>query len=193
MKALYDILALAENMPKVIETPPGGVGGQVDLPWSSRRTGDPAARISPPPPPPNQGQMGAAAPLQQAPGGYQATGGVHIVGGYKNAVSFRFHEGVTYKSIRFEPWLKANTLGPKAWIARTLPDNEKIVVKLWDAWTCSADDQEREASVYYLKLRPLWGKWVPPLRVQSPLEFYHALIIQYIEVCSRHCISLKRR
>ena len=79
------------------------------------------------------------------------------------------------------PWLKANCLGVKTWIARSLPDNEKIVLKLWDAWKYSPKDQEREASIY-LKLRPLWGICVPALRVQSPLEFYYALIIEYIEV-----------
>ena len=54
-------------------------------------------------------------------------------------------------------------------------------MKLWDAWKCSADDQECEASIY-LKLCPLWGKYIPALRVKSPLEFYYALIIEYIEV-----------
>ena len=64
----------------------------------------------------------------QAPGGYQA--GVHVIGGYENAVSIQYHDGVTYKSLKFEPWLKANCLGVKTWIARTLPDNEKIILKL---------------------------------------------------------------
>ena len=175
MKALYYISYLADAAPKAVETPLHGVAGQVELPMSSPQTGQPAAEIVQPYQP-NQAHV---APVAQAPGGYQA--GVHIVGGYEKAVSLQYHEGVTYKSLKFEPWLKANCLGVKTWIARTLPDNENIILKLWDAWKCSSDVQEHEASIY-LKLRPLWGKYVPALRVQSPLEFYHALIIQYIEV-----------
>ena len=178
MKALYYFSYLADAAPKVVETPLNGVAGQVELPMSSAQTSQPAARILQPYQP-NQGHMGPVAQYGQAPGGYQA--GVHIVGGYENAVSLQYHEGVTYKSLKFEPWLKANCLGVKTWIARTLPDNDKIIVKLWDAWKCSSDDQEHEASIY-LKLRPLWGKYVPALRVQLPLEFYYALIIEYIEV-----------
>ena len=180
MKALYYLSYIADAAPKVPETPRNGVPGQVQLPMSVTQTAAAAAQIIQPPQ--NQ-QMAPANPFGQAVGGNQAAGGVHVVGGYENAISHQYDKDVTYKSLRFEPYLKANYLGPKTWIARTLPENEKIVLKLWDGWTCSSDDQEQEASIY-LKLRPLWGKFVPALRVQSPLEFYHALIIEYIEVHS---------
>jgi len=178
MKALYYFSYLADAAPKVEETPLNGVAGQVELPMSSSQQNVPAARIIQPNQP-NQDQMGPVGQGGQAPGGHQA--GVHIIGGYENAVSIQYHEGVTYKSLKFEPWLKVNCLGVKTWIARTLPDNKKIVLKLWDAWKYSPKDQEREAAIY-LKLRPLWGIYIPALRVQSPLEFYYALIIEYIEV-----------
>jgi len=178
MKALYYFSHLADAAPKAPETPLNGVPGQVELPMSSAQQNTPAARIIQPDQP-NQGQMAPVAQYRQAPGAYQA--GVHIIGGYEKAVSLQFHEGVTYKSLKFEPWLKTNCLGVKTWIARTLPDNEKIILKLWDAWKYSSKDQEHEASIY-MKLRPLWGIYVPALRVQSPLEFYYALIIEYIEV-----------
>jgi len=178
MKALYYLSHLADATPKVPETPLNGVAGQVELPMSSAQQNAPAARIIQPYQP-NQGQMAPVSQYGQAPGGYQA--GVHIIGGYENAVSIQYNDGVTYKFLKFEPWLKANCLGVKTWIARTLPDNEKIILKLWDAWKYSSEDQGCEASIY-LKLRPLWGIYVPALRVQSPLEFYYALIIEYIEV-----------
>jgi len=130
MKVLYYLSHLADAAAKIPETPLNGVAGQVELPMSSSQQNVPAARIIQLNQP-NQGQMAPVGQYGQAPGGYQA--GVHIIGGYENAVSIQYHEGITYKSLKFEPWLKANFLGVKTWIARTLPDNEKIILKLLDA------------------------------------------------------------
>jgi len=180
--------SISSQCPKRITQLPGisngAVAGQVELPMSSTQQNVPAATIIQPHQP-NQGQMAPVGQGGQAPGSYQA--GVHIIGGYENAVSIQFHECITYKSLKFEPWLKTNCLGVKTWIARTLPDNKKIILKLWDAWKYSSDHQEREASIY-LKLRPLWGLYVPALCVQSPLEFYYALIVEYIEVIPHFCM-----
>jgi len=32
----------------------------------------------------------------------------------------------------FEPWEKENQLGHQSWIARTLPEESKVVLKVWD-------------------------------------------------------------
>ena len=100
MKALYYFSYLADAAPKVLETPLNCVAGQVELLMSSAQTGQPAARILQPYQP-NQGHIAPVAQYGQAPGGYQA--GVHIVGGYENAVSLQYHDGVKYKSRKFEP------------------------------------------------------------------------------------------
>jgi hypothetical protein len=91
-----------------------------------------------------------------------------------------------YMEFQFEPWLPGNNLGPKTWIAIALPVQSKVILKLWDAWKFDQDARDREASVY-LRLRSLWGEYIPSLFVKSALEYFHALIFQYIRVpCSQH-------
>jgi hypothetical protein len=115
MKALYYLSYVADAMHKIMETPRDGVPGQVELPPSSTNTAVAASRIIQPPQP-DQGQMAGGNPYGQAPGGYAAARGVKVIGGYENAVSHQYEPHRTYTSLRFEPWLKANCLGPKTWV-----------------------------------------------------------------------------
>jgi hypothetical protein len=167
MKALYYFSALAEITPDSPETPIGNVPGAVSLPRASPDSTLPAPLI------------------QQAPqvgyGGNPFMGGVQIAGGYNDAECRQYDDDIVYESFQFEPWLSETNLGPKTWTAIALPSRTKVVLKLWDAWHFDCEPQNQEASIY-LHLQSLWGKYIPSLRVKSPLEFFHALVFQYVKV-----------
>jgi hypothetical protein len=181
MQALYYLSSIAEATPDLPETPIGGRVGQVYLPQAGNST-NAAPRIRQPPPGPGQLGLGLGG-LAPAYGGQGQFGhqGVQILGDYNQSECFQYDSAIEYKSFQFEPWLPENNLGPKTWIATTLPEHKKVVFKLWDAWRFDEEARNQEASVY-LHLRSLWGKCVPSLLVKSPLEFFHALILQYIRV-----------
>ena len=178
MQALYYLSAIAQVTDNLPETPIGGVPGQVVLPPSGSSS-TPASTIVQPPIQDNGHLHG------QVDGGQ---GGFQIVGGYNQAECYQYHDGVEYRHFQFEPWVSENNLGPKTWIATTLPDRRKVVLKLWDAWKFDNEAQNREATVY-LHLRSLWGKCIPSLHVKSPLEFFHALVFQYVKV-STPCLVI---
>jgi len=182
LQALYYLSAVAELTPDLDEHPIGGVPGQVELPRARPERAEAAPLIVQPPPPENGQQM-----AQEVFQGYQFPyQGVQILGGYNQAECIHYDDAFDYKSFQFLPRVSENHLGPKTWIATTLPVKSKVVLKLWDAWNFDEEDRNREASVY-LQLRSLWGKRVPSLLVKSPLEFFHALILQYIKVqASQH-------
>jgi len=187
MQALYYLSALAEASPTLPETPTNGVAGQVELPYA-RSKADAAPRIENPRPPPPQNPYAGGFYGPQFPphngGGYvgQALGqSFHVVGGYDEADDcMQYHEGVDYKSLQFEPWKKENCLGYKAFLAKVLSDQSTVVLKIWDAWHFDSEDRDQEAAVY-VHLKSLWGKYIPSLRVSTPLEFFHALIIEYVD------------
>jgi hypothetical protein len=110
--------------------------------------------------------------------GYQ---NVPIVGGYDDAECRQYHDDMDYTYLQFEPWKPEKSLGPKNWIAKVLFDDNEVVLKLWDAWNFDADARNHEADVYE-HLRSLWGKCVPSLRVKTALDYFHALIFQYVKV-----------
>lgn len=172
MKAIYYLSRLAEITNDLPETPIGGVPGQVTLPLA-QATNTATPTIQQPQPQPQQGIPGAQ-------GGYYGQG-YQILGGYEHADFRQYHSEVDYKHLQFEPWKPENMLGSKNWIAKVLSDNSTVVLKLWDAWNFDAQAQNQEALVYE-HLRSLWGKCIPSLRVKTALDYFHALIIQYIEV-----------
>lgn len=174
MQALYYFSALAEGTPDLPETPINGIPGQVTLPFASNSTSA-AWTIQQPRPPNAEFGHGEQAPVYGGQGGYQ------ILDHYNEADCFQYHDVDQYKNLQFEPWIPENNLGPKTWIAKILPKGTKVVLKLWDAWKFDAEAQSREASVY-LQLRPLWGKFIPSLRVKTVLEYFHALILEYVKV-----------
>jgi hypothetical protein len=180
MQALDYLSALAEATPDLPETPIGGLTGQVTLPQAGNSTN--AAPTIQQPPAGNAGAgPGALAPAhggQEHQVGHQ---GVQILGGYERSECARYDLAFEFKGFQFEPWRVENNLGPKTWIALALPVHSKVTLKLWDAWKFEEEARNQEASVY-LQLRPLWGKRVPSLFVKSALEYFHALVFQYIRV-----------
>jgi len=55
-----------------------------------------------------------------------------------------------------------------------------VVLKLWDAWNSGCEDRDKEVAIYE-HLQSLWGISVPFLRVSTPIEYFHAIILQYVE------------
>jgi hypothetical protein len=171
MKALYFLSNFGEIVPDTVETT-NGQPGRVELPYAQSDCATAAPRIlivrdirdrllAPRP------------PGEYYYGGYQAE---HAAVGM-----VQFHEGVDYTSLLFEPWKVDNQLGPKNWIAQVISDQSKVVLKLWDGWKVDTKERDREAEVY-VHLRPLWGKYIPSLRVATPFDYMHALILEYINV-----------
>jgi hypothetical protein len=166
MKALYYLSAIAEVTQNSPETPINNVPGAVYLPRAGNST--------------------TAAPLIQQPlqlgyGAGYAMGGPQVAGGYNDAECLQYDDDLVYDAFQFQPWLGETNLGPKTWIAMALPSRVNVVLKLWDAWHFDDQLQNQEASIY-LHLQSLWGKCIPSLRVKSPLEFFHALVFQYVRV-----------
>jgi Protein kinase domain len=180
MQALYYLSALAQATPNVPETPIGGLAGQVTLPYAGNTT-----KAAPTLQQPQPGAVGVG-PIHGGQGGYQY--GAQILGGYDQAECSQYDGDFEYRDFQFEPWVSENNLGPKTWIATSLPNQTKVILKLWDAWKFDSDNRDGEASVY-LCLRPLWRKCIPALLVKSALEFCHALVFEYIKVHVRGTIS----
>jgi len=172
MQALYYLSAVAQLTDDLVETPIDGVPGEVYLPPSGGSSEAASTILQPEVQDNGQSLHGQ---------GGDGQGGFHIVGGYNQAECCQYHDGVQYRRFQLEPWIPENNLGPKTWLAIALPDRKKVVLKLWDAWKFDDEAQNREAAVY-LHLRSLWGKCIPSLLVKSPLEFFHALVLQYVNV-----------
>jgi len=179
MQALYYLSAIAEAAPNLPETPVGGRPGQMHIPFAENST-TPAPTIQQPPDNPGFGLPGVAPP-QGGQGQQYGNQGVQILDGYDQSECTHYDDTFTYKDFQFEPWLPENNLGPKIWIAIALPTEVKVVFKLWDAWKFDPEARNHEALVY-LQLRPLWGICIPSLFVKSALEYFHALIFQYVRV-----------
>jgi hypothetical protein len=181
MKALYYLSNIAASTNSTPETPINGQQGLVYLPTASSDRREAAPRIRQPPviAPMPGAQLGP----HYAPDyydGYRFT----ITGDYEIADDFhRYDKDVDYAVLQFEPWVKGNCLGPKNWVANVVSIGRKVVLKLWDAWKFDTSARDQEASVY-LRLKSLWGKTIPSLYVSTPIHFFHALILQYIDVTS---------
>jgi len=178
MKALYFISSFADLTADLPETPRDGLPGHVFLP----RAGDSAKeapRIQQPDRSPSPSESQASGSDDGSYNNFSNNGGYHVVGGYDKAECVRFDDTVDYSSLLFEPWKSENNLGIKTWIATVLPQKDLVVLKLWDGWNFDTEDRDREASAY-IQLRPLWGTCVPALRVKTALDYFHALILQYI-------------
>jgi hypothetical protein len=192
MQALYYMSRLAESTNDLPETPINGVTGQVTLPARPGGRSDAAPTIQQPQPPiapMPTGQSGGYGNGNFGQGGYQA---VQVLGGYDQADCFLYHDGVDYSSLQFEPWNRENCLGPKTWIAKVLSNDTTVVLKLWDAWKFDREIRDHEASIYE-HLRSLWGIYIPSLLVSTPIEYFHALILQYVNVGVALSVLLMRR
>jgi hypothetical protein len=195
MQALYYLSAVADVTFHLPETPVNGVAGQVTIPRAEGKIAPTIVQPLPPPPPP--------LPVQYE---YQQYGNFGNGWGRMNCKEIQItgdHESNVYKSniydsehnysrIQFEPWNLENNLGPKTWFAKLL-DNDKpditVVLKLWDAWKFTDEAWNREADIY-VHLRDLWGKYLPALRVKTPLEYFYALIIENVPASELSTMNL---
>ena len=190
MQALYYMSYLAESTNDLPETPVNGMPGQITLPRADPDTTAAAPTIGQPPQILPAGQdIHHGQGYQGYQGGYQ---GFQVLGGYDQAGRSQYHDGVDYSSLQFEPWNQENYLGPKTWIAKVLPDKTKVVLKLWDAWNFESDARDNEATIYK-HLQPLWGIYVPFLRVSTAIEYFHGLILQHVKVDMSHHVILMIR
>jgi hypothetical protein len=181
MQALYYMSYLAEATNDLPESPGNGVAGQVYLPPAAGGSAAAAPTIRQPHPaiaPMPAGQGGGYGYGYFGQGGYQ---GVQVLGGYDQADCFQHDRGIEYSSLQFEPWNQENCLGPKTWIARAPLDGNKVVLKLWDAWKFDKTPRDHEVAIYG-RLQSLWGIYIPSLRVSTPVDYFHALILQYVNV-----------
>jgi hypothetical protein len=175
MKALYYISYLAARTNDTPETPINGQLGQVYLPKASRVKADAAPWIVQP-------RVIAAMPPVEGPLPVHYRYAYSITEDYETASDFQqFDKEVDYSVLQFEPSLKENRLGPKNWIAKVLSNDNKVVLKLWDGWKFDSSSRDLERDIY-LHLKPLWGKVVPSLFVSTPIDFFHALILQFVDV-----------
>jgi hypothetical protein len=177
MQALYYMSRLAEVTPDLPETPLNGFPGQVRLPRAAAGSTNAAPTIEQP-------QFAPGPALQGAGHGYYGQGGYQgfqVLGGYDQVKVSQYDKKIDYSLLRFEPWNIKHSLGPKTWIARVLPHEITVVLKLWDAWKSGCEDRDKEVAIYE-HLQSLWGISVPFLRVSTPIEYFHALILQYVEV-----------
>ena len=62
-----------------------------------------------------------------------------------------------------------------------LGTGEKVFVKLWDSWKCSADEMKKEVEVYSA-LRLVWGKIIPRMITYGGWGFCHTIVLEFIEV-----------
>ena len=192
MQALYYMSHLAEITDNLPETPVNGVAGQIYLPPARIDRTDAAPKIQQPQPrlaPMPAGQGGGYGNRDLGQGGHQV---VHVLGGYDQADYFQYHDGVDYSTLQFEPWISVNCLGPKTWLAKVLSDDTTVVLKLWDAWKFNTEARDHEMAIYE-HLRSLWGTCIPSLRVSTPIEYFHALILEYVNVSITFCDSLTLR
>jgi hypothetical protein len=81
---------------------------------------------------------------------------------------------------------KEARLGCKGYMG-VLGTGEKVFVKLWDSWKCSADEMNNEVAVYSA-LRSFWGKIIPRLIVHGGWGFCHTLVLELIEVFYFPCL-----
>jgi hypothetical protein len=165
MLALYYFSQLAEATPAVAESTQGQPG-VIHLPWADRGTDAPAPFIQILPPARQQ-------VIRPAP--YPNYYGAHHYG-----ILAQHSQPV---ELLFEAWKRENQLGNKCWIARLLPEQTRIVIKLWDGWKVDTTDRDNEVNCY-LHLRSLWGKCVPNLLACTHVDFCHALIVEYLDVKS---------
>jgi hypothetical protein len=177
MKALYYFSHLAETIADIPEST-NGLPGVVYLPFADGTRAILAPRVEI-----RQQQQIAPMPANYA-GGWA---------GNQAAVDFvQYHLAVDYKYLLFEPWKKENQLGQKNWMAKVLFDQGKVVLKLWDGWEFDTKDRDHEVEIY-IHLRSLWGKYIPSLRVSTPLDYFHALILQYVNVSFSSIVLLMIR
>jgi hypothetical protein len=186
MKALYYVSYLAHKTEDLPETPAYGVPGHVFLPMSTKIAKAMKASHAPSTSPIATAHVSERTRSRTGKHPFGRT--YHVVDGYDNdANCVQFQTKIDCRSLQFEPWKKENYLGWKTWKAIATSTGTQVVLKMWDDWRqyggdnslCGKELRDDEVAIY-LHLKPIWGKYVPSLLASSPLEFFHALIIEYI-------------
>jgi hypothetical protein len=187
MKALYYVSYLAHKTDDLPETPANGVPGQLFLPMSTKIANDMQASHARSNFPIATAHVSERTRSRTGKHPFGRT--YHVVDNYnKDANCVQFQTKIDCRSLQCEPWNKENYLGWKTCQkAIATSTGTQVVLKLWDDWRPYGADNElsgkglRDDEVtMYLHLKPIWGKYIPSLLASSPLEFFHALIIEYI-------------
>lgn len=157
MMAIYYLSRLSYDSPDTYEIPPPGQFGEIDIPWADLdvSTAAPTSGVRPPPGPRN---IEPVPPRPYGQHGYQPS-----------------------YTLRFEPWVKENQLGGKAWMVDLFPMQTKAVLKLWDG----EDEDEKQNEVEtYKRLEPLWGRCVPTFIAVDIWKHSNSIVVEYIKVNS---------
>jgi hypothetical protein len=86
-------------------------------------------------------------------------------------------------SLLLEPWKLENSYGGKAFHGTLMPNNEHVIVKLWDGYKFQSDKRDREVQIY-MKLQALWGKYTPQLICSTNIDFCYSIIMTEVKVLS---------
>jgi hypothetical protein len=86
-------------------------------------------------------------------------------------------------SILLEPWKPENCCGGKVFHGILMPNNERVIVKLWDGYKFQSDKRDREVEIY-MKLRTLWGKYTPQLICSTNIGFCYGIIMSEVKAPS---------
>jgi hypothetical protein len=84
-------------------------------------------------------------------------------------------------SILLEPWKPENSCGGKTFHGILMPNNEHVIVKLWDGYKFQSDKRDREVEIY-MKLQTLWGKYTPQLICSTNIDFCYGIIMTEVKV-----------
>jgi hypothetical protein len=83
--------------------------------------------------------------------------------------------------ILLEPWKVERYCGQKSFRALLLPENNPVIVKLWDKYKCSNDDRNKEVQIY-MRVQNLWGRETPQLICSADIDFCWGIILEDIQV-----------
>lgn len=161
LQVLYYLSALVVELPNLPET--DSLGMTVEIPLANYKHPDPAPQVP--------GDQTSAVTTSGGAGAWIGT----------RQVQYRLIpvEGEA-PGVIFEPWIAENKLGMKTFLVKMI--SKGIVVgKLWDGFKQNNEVRDHEAEAY-LKLQPLWGRYVPELIGCADIDFFWGILLERIEV-----------
>jgi len=163
-QALYYISAVAVTSPMEEEKNALGVDPLIEP--ANGKFALPAPRVpGPPTPDPTKGGTAGDAWLP------------HFNGGY----TFTLQPVPDFPKLLFQPWIKANQLGDKTFLATFMPEGLVVVGKFWNAWNETTDERDHEVELY-MRLQSLWGSVVPRFLGCAEYEWHITLFVEKLEV-----------
>jgi hypothetical protein len=163
LQALYYFSALSVHNGHLVETDENGNPVTIELADSSYPKAAPLPTGEPDPTP-------------------QPTGDAFII--YPPPQTGQYYTLVSEKlghSILIESWKSENCLGGKSFRGILMPNDERVIVKLWDGYKFQPDMRDREVEIY-MKLQTLWGKYTPSLICSADIDFCYSLIMTEVKV-----------